>query len=225
MHQPQRLAVGRIGRQLRARDRMAAVQVGRGERLTADAFVSAVPPGELARLLPEDVFSREPRLRSLTQFTSSPIVSINLWLDRPVTDRPFVGMVGTQVQWLFNRAQLITKGRSEHVALVISAAGHLAGGPSDRVIEIALQDVQRCFPAARGAHVRRAQVVRESRGTIRTPVGSARWRPGPSTVWTNFAIAGDWTDTGLPATIESAVLSGYKAAEKLLAEDSLRALG
>ena len=198
--------------------RATGVQLAGGERLTADAYVMALPPHELARLLPSSLTTREPALAGLSRFTASPIVSINLWLDRPVTDQIFVGFIGRRVQWLFNRPQVVTEGPSTHVALVISAASAYVGQTTEHLVALAREDLEACLPAARGAQLLKTQVVREHAATVRTPPGSRAWRPGPATAWPNLSIAGDWTATGLPATIESAVASGHAAAEKIVAE-------
>ena len=189
-----------------------------GEQLTADAYVMALPPRELARLLPASLTAREPALAGLARFTASPIVSINLWLDRPVTDQVFVGLIGRRVQWVFNRRDVVTTGPSTHLALVISAAGAYVGQTNEQLTALAREDLEAVLPAARGARFLKTQVVREHAATVRTPPGSQAWRPGPTTAWPNLVIAGDWTNTGLPATIESAVASGAAAAQKMVAE-------
>lgn len=196
--------------------RVTGIRLASGERLMADAYVATVPPNDLVRMLPASLRAQDPQLRQLHRFGASPIVSINLWLDREVADAPFVGFVGTTVQWFFNRPRLIRQ-PTKHVALVISAARAVVDQPNDALVAAAWAEVQQCLPAARGATLQRSQVVREPQATVTTPVGSAAWRPGPRTAWPNLYLAGDWTATGLPATIESAVASGYAAAEKMIA--------
>ena len=197
--------------------RASGVRLASGERLIADAYVSAVPPRDLVRLLPGSLLDQDAAVAQARRFSSSPIVSINLWLDRAITDQPFVGFIGTRVQWLFNRPRLITPTHSaRHVALVISAAAAFLAWSNEALVTMALDDLRACLPSARDAQLIRAQVVREHHATINTPRGSHAWRPGPTTTWENLFLAGDWTATGLPATIESAVASGYAAADCLL---------
>lgn len=196
-----------------------AIRLASGEHLTADAYLCAVPPHDAMKLLPPAVIQADSVLQRARQFTASPIVSINLWFDRPITDAPFVGFIGTTIHWLFNRPQLIRQGQTTHVTVVISAAGQVAGQANEALVTRTLQELQACLPGAGQARLLRSQVVREPYATVKTPVGSQAWRPGPRTAWPNLYLAGDWTNTGLPATIESAVLSGIRAAEKMVAQD------
>ncbi|MBI4226644.1 MAG: FAD-dependent oxidoreductase [Candidatus Omnitrophica bacterium] len=204
--------------------RATGLRLAGGERLTADAYVIATPPHELARLLPSSLTSRDPTLAGLSRFTASPIVSINLWLDRLITDQTFVGLIGRRVQWVFNRSQVVTAGPSTHVALVISAAAAYVGQSNEPLVALAREDLEACLPAARGARWLKTQIVREHAATIRTPPGSQAWRPGPRTPWPNLSLAGDWTATGLPATIESAVASGAAAALQIACTSNPAAL-
>jgi len=195
----------------------SGVRLANGERLTADAYVSAVPPQECVRLLPPALLERDATLAKARQFTASPIVSINLWFDRPVTDALFLGLIGARVQWVFNRQRLLMHQPSRHLALVISAAAALVEQSNDVLVAMALEDLRACVPAVRQAQLLRSQVVREHHATVTLLPGSDAWRPGPTTAWPNLSIAGDWTATGLPATIESAVASGHAAASKMIA--------
>ncbi len=174
------------------------------------------PPG---RLPPAAAPAGEP-FRELARFQTAPIISINLWLDRPVTDRLFVGMVGTRVHWLFNKPEILRRAglRTNYIALIISAAHDQIGASNESLVGTALEELKSCFPSAREAVLVRSQVVRERDATVSLTPGIERYRPGPRTPIANFFLAGDWTDTGLPATIESAVLSGERSAELLLKE-------
>jgi len=142
---------------------------------------------------------------------SSPIVSVNLWLDRPVTDAAFIGLAGRTFQWIFDRSRILAE-PSAHLAMVSSGASAIVGLDNRTLVERARDDLASALPAARGAQVRRAIVVREKRATFSlAPGGPAR--PGAWTPVAGFFLAGDWTDTGLPATIEGAVASGHRAAD------------
>ncbi|MBI4313868.1 MAG: FAD-dependent oxidoreductase [Candidatus Omnitrophica bacterium] len=194
----------------------SGIRLASGELLTADAYLATLPPQELDLILPEVLKSQDPGLQKLTQFTGSSIISINLWLDRPIFSMPFVGLIGTRVQWVFNRPALLTNQKSRHLALVISAADAYLDETNDTLIHFAWQEVQQCIPAACQARILRSQVVRERNATVKMPVGSEKWRPGSATRWPNLFLAGDWTRTGLPPTIESAVASGRSAAVLIL---------
>ncbi len=183
-----------------------------GEYIEADTIICAVPYFSLRRIMTTDVIAGTDY--TLGQFKSSPIVSINLWYDEPVTDLEFVCLLDSQIEWVFNK-DLITghKERSrQHLALVKSGARDFALRPKEELIAIAVSEMNRFFPAARRQQPIHAFVVREHDATISHTVGTARLRPSQHTRFSNFFLAGDWTDTGLPATIEGAVWSGQECA-------------
>jgi squalene-associated FAD-dependent desaturase len=192
--------------------RVAAVELKNGDRVEADYFISAVPHAAFLDILPDEM--RRTEFASVEKLDSSPILSINLWFDRPVIDRDFVGMIGTKVQWIFNK-DLIVRGSksSNHLALIISAARGFVDMTKDDLVEMALKELREMIPASRPAQLLHSQIVKEREATLSHTVESDSIRPGASTSLPNFILAGDWTDTGLPATIESAVLSGNVAAE------------
>jgi len=217
--------VERRGGALRTRTRatgLSATGEGRvvvglrgGQHLEADACVCAVPPPALAKLV-DDTWSTRLR-RALAKPVASPIVSVNLWLDRTVLPGPLVGLLGARVHWAFSRNALLESGSKypgEHVALVTSAAVELAGMSRHDLESMALSELRRAFPAARDARVLRQLVVRERHATYSLPPGSRPLPPQPPCP--GVYLAGDWTDTGLPATIEGAVLSGRRAADRVL---------
>jgi squalene-associated FAD-dependent desaturase len=199
-----------------------------GRRLSAAAYVSAVPPQALFPLLPIAVRRAVPVLGGIEGLTSSPIVSVHVWFDRPLLPHPFVGFVGTDTHWAFNRD--IISGRNEraerdrgYLSFVISGARAIVDDDNDAIVARTLTDLHRLLPASAAAHVRHTQVVKEKFATMSPSVAAARLRPPTVTPFDNFVLAGDWTDTGLPATIESAVMSGHRAADVVTAR--LAALG
>lgn len=145
----------------------------------------------------------------------SPIVTVNLWLDREVLDRPFLGLPGRAMQWVFDK-RLVFGDASSHLSLVSSGASAITGLSNSAMIELATDEIRAALPAARSAVVIRATVVREPRATFSLAPGQPA-RPGVVTPLPGFLLAGDWIDTGLPGTIESAVMSGHRAAEAAIA--------
>jgi hydroxysqualene dehydroxylase len=145
---------------------------------------------------------------------SAPIVSINLWFDRSITKLGFAGLLGGQLQWLFNKNALIKRSRfdTQHISLVISAAHELVNKPKEELVEMALQEMRQFFPTVAKAKLRHSRVIKEHHATFSASVAAERVRPAAKTPFANFLLAGDWTNTGLPATIESAVLSGHRCA-------------
>ena len=178
--------------------------------------ISAVPWHALAGL-----WESEPPaalgavVRSAASMASSPIVTVNLWFDGPVMEQQFVGLVDAPIHWIFNKAAIVGE-HTTHLAVVTSGADALAAAGNDEVTRLTLGHVERVLPGARGRKLLRSVVVRERRATFSlAPGGPAR--PAAETALPGFVLAGDWTDTGLPATIEGAVVSGHRAADLVLA--------
>lgn len=200
-------------------NRAIAVGLKSGERIDAANVVSAAPPPALRRMLRGDLIERCEALRNLARFEFSPIVSINLWYDTPVMEQEFACLLGGRIEWVFNRNAIAGKSAAEkqQLALVASGAHSLADRPREDLIEMATAEMQRFFPAARRVRPHHAHVVREREATISHTTGVARLRPQQQTEIDNFYLAGDWTATGLPATIEGAVRSGNACARSILA--------
>jgi hydroxysqualene dehydroxylase len=189
-----------------------AIELQNGERLEADYVISATPPNVLREML--DGEFRKKEFAYLEKLTSSAIVSINLWFDRPVTERKFIGLIGTEVQWLFNKDAISeSRKNSNHLALIISAANQYVGLTKHQLVDLALRDLHRLLPQSLEAKLLHSTIVKERDATISHTVESDTLRPNAQTSIANFILAGDWTNTGLPATIESAVLSGKIAAD------------
>lgn len=194
--------------------RAIAVNLKNGERIEADGIISAAPYFTLSRMLPLEI-AASPSLKPALDFTSAPIVSINLWYSQPVTDVEFTGLLDSRIEWVFNKNAISGDSPSghQHLALVISGAHEAAKLNKEELITLAVTEMERFFPAARTQKPIHAFVVREHDATLSHTVGTARLRPSQKTDFENFFLAGDWTDTGLPATIESAVFSGHECAK------------
>jgi squalene-associated FAD-dependent desaturase len=191
---------------------VVAVELKDGERVEGDSFISAVPPEALFAILPDEQKNKE--FASLLTLGSSPIVSINLWFDRSIVDHEFVGLLGTRCQWIFNKDLILSPGKqSNQVAVIISAARDFVDWTRNDLVEMATRELHELLPASRAAELLHSVIVKEREATLSHSVESDSLRPGPRTSIPNLILAGDWIDTGLPATIESAVMSGDVAAE------------
>ncbi len=184
---------------------------GRGEALSADATVLAVPHSRAATLL-------EPLLgdsaRALRGLGSSPIVNLHVVYDRPVCDELFAAGVGTPVQYVFDRTRAAgAPAGCQYLAVSLSGAEREMGMSVDGLRERYLPALRELFPRAREAKVERFLATREHAATFRAAPGVGRLRPGPSTAVPGLVLAGAWTATGWPATLEGAVLSGHAAAD------------
>lgn len=169
-------------------------------RHTADHYISAVPSERLGALAPFLGFDAAP-------FEHSPITGIHLWFDKPVTTLPHATLLDRTIQWMFNKSE------GRYVQLVVSASRSLTGMRRPEIIELAVRELAEFFPAAASAKLERAQVIKEVRATFSAKPGLEALRPMAQTALPNFALAGDWTRSGWPATMEGAVRSGYLAAD------------
>jgi squalene-associated FAD-dependent desaturase len=192
--------------------RVTQLAMRHGEPLTADWYVSTVPFDRLLDLLPTDTVDHYPVFSELKNLETSPITSVHVWLDRPMLELPHVVLIDCAGQWVFNRGQ--TAPGEHYLQVVVSAARQFRGLGHDEVQRVIVEELMRLFPV--GANVLRARVVTEHAATFSAVPGVDRWRPPPSTPLHNLFLAGDWTATGWPATMEGAVRSGYLAAEALL---------
>ena len=184
-----------------------------GEDLTADAVVLAVPHPQAARLVPP---AADPDAARFAELGAVPIVNLHVIYDRSVMPYPFAAGVGTPVQWVFDRTAAAGLSEGQALAVSLSGAGEYAQMPTEALREQFLRELARVFPAARGAQVRGFYVTREHQATFRQAPGSLARRPGPRTRLPNLFLAGAWTDTGWPATMEGAVRSGNRAGDHVL---------
>jgi hydroxysqualene dehydroxylase len=185
------------------------------EKLDADAVILAVNYPALEKWIDPELAKTDSRFAGLEKLESVPILGAHLWFDRPVLEFPHVAMMSGPLQWLFRKHG--QDGRAVHG--VISAARDWVGRPKDECLEIFTDQIRRNFPAARSARLERGVIVIEKRATFSPAPGVDHLRPSqspPPTGIQNLYLAGDYTLTGWPATMEGAVRSGYLAAEAVM---------
>jgi squalene-associated FAD-dependent desaturase len=195
-----------------------------GELLQADAAILAVPHEALLALLPREVIESSGELRNLRELTNSPITSVHLWFDRRVMDEPFLTVLNKLVQWVFNKSLLsgssngavAPAGSAQYLQVVISASHELVQRPRQEILAACVEELSAVLPAVREARLVKGTVIKEVAAVFSPFPGVDRWRTGPESAIANLWLAGDWTHTGWPATMEGAVRSGYQAAEALL---------
>jgi hydroxysqualene dehydroxylase len=195
--------------------RVRAVDV-RGERIAARRVVAAVPWFALRGLFAPPPQELGATVEAASAMASMPIVTVNLWYDRRVMEEAFVGLPGRDMQWVFDKRLAFGESAS-HLSLVSSGAARLTLMGRDELTALAAREVAEALPGVRGATLVRATVVREKQATFSLAAGQPP-RPGTRTPVGGLVLAGDWIDTGLPGTIESAVVSGHRAAE-MITED------
>lgn len=171
-----------------------------GEWLTGKVYISAVPSDRLARLVPQLPID-------YNAFEPSSITGIHLWFDRPVTTMPHGTLLDRNIQWFYN------KGEGRYLMLVVSASEQMLKMQRQEIIDLAMSELVEFLPAVAEATLVKAHVVKEAKATFRAKPGLEAKRPLSRTSIPNLFLAGDWTRSGWPATMEGAVRSGYLAAE------------
>jgi uncharacterized protein with NAD-binding domain and iron-sulfur cluster len=185
-----------------------------GEDIVADAVVLAVPHEQAARLIPPGALPAE-TVDGWAGLGAAPIVNVHVVYDRKVMDVPFAAAVDSPVQWVFDRTRISgmhARGDDgQYLAISLSAADEYANMPVAELREKFVPALAELFPSARDANVTEFFVTREKRATFRGVPGTARLRPKAATSLPGLALAGSWTDTGWPDTMEGAVRSGLNA--------------
>jgi hydroxysqualene dehydroxylase len=202
-----------------AESAITAVHLRDGRRLSAANYIVAVAPQQCLKLLPEAAVA-DPFFSVIDTLKSSPIICVHVWLDREITDSAFVGLIGTQTQWMFNKRRIFEQHGERHpgyLSFVISGARKLVDRSNDELLDLVIEDLHTMIPAARNAKVVKALVLKEKHATMAPDPLSDLSRPTTVTPIKNLFLAGDWIQTGLPATIESAVVSGRAAAKAIAA--------
>jgi squalene-associated FAD-dependent desaturase len=193
-----------------------------GQEQKFDYLVLAVPFDVLGRMLPETP-AAAPLAAALGQFSASPITGIHLWFDRQISDLDHAVLLDRTIQWMFHKSRLIEvrnneareNGRGSYVELVVSCSRSLVEKSKAEIVEMAVKEAEEFFPDACEAKLLKSTVIKEVHATYSPRPGIDQYRPKPATAWPRVFLAGDWTATGWPATMEGAVRSGYLAAEAL----------
>ncbi len=207
-------------REIRVRDgRFAGAVLEDGSEVSADACIVAVPHNVLLGLLPKEMGEPGGMLEGLHHIRSSPITGVHLWFDRKVMKEPFLTLLDHTTQWVFNKTLLYGEAATggQYLQLVISASYDLVPRSRQEIIDLCRRELADILPASRNAQVTKATVIKEIMATFSPEPGVDRYRPAQKTSVENLYLAGDWTRTGWPSTMESAVRSGYLAAEAALA--------
>ncbi len=197
------------------------VALADGEEIHADFVVLAVPWHKIAELVDERLAAAWPWLAPMSAVGASPITGVHLWFDRPIMPYEHAVLPGRLSQWLFRRSGTSGHGTGQtggghYYQVVVSASRELAGRPRDEIIDEVCRELGAIFPRAAAAKRMHARLVTEQAAVFSVRPGLDRIRPAQQTPTAGVLVAGDWTATGWPATMEGAVRSGYLAAEEVL---------
>jgi squalene-associated FAD-dependent desaturase len=203
---------------LGTRDRVDAIQLADGAHHEFDTVIVAVPWQHLDKILSSEVREAVDPIGQFATILSAPITSVHLWLDRQIMNLPHAVLVGRLAQWVFARPREATNAATHYYQVVISASHDLAGRERQSVVEEVMADLRAVFPGAAKTQVIRWQVITDRDAVFSMEPKTDSLRPPQRTAIPNLFLAGDWTATGWPATMEGAVRSGYLAAEGVLAQ-------
>jgi predicted NAD/FAD-dependent oxidoreductase len=192
--------------------KIASLLLKNGEKPVFDQYVLAVPWTAAAKLLPEG--DRAQQLA--TTLIPGPILGIHLWTDLPLAPDLITGFLDSPLHWLFDRTSTLSSGNGGHLyAAVISAITDRIDQSGKELVDLVLSEIHRLIPSSRNSKVTHHVVYKSRDATFSGVQGKPLARPGPITSVENLFLAGDWTETGLPATIEGAVVSGFNSASAI----------
>jgi squalene-associated FAD-dependent desaturase len=216
-------------------NRFANALLEDGSEVVADACIASVPHSAVGALFPNGFGHDRGFLEGLCHLRTAPIAGVHFWFDRVVMKEPFLALLDHTTQWIFNKSLLQSQGdwgpanasktarsapgttrSGQYLQLVISASYDLVPKSRQEIIDLCRAELQDVLPAARDAKLEKATVIKEVHATFSPEPGVDRWRPLQKTPVPNLFLAGDWTRTGWPSTMEGAVRSGYLAAEGVL---------
>jgi len=187
----------------------------RTSEFASDFVVVALPFEAAARLLPylPQAEGAAELAAKIARHEHWPICSVHLWFDREITDLEHAVLLDREIHWMYNQSRLQTGRGGHYVELVVSATRAFAALPREQAIRQAVAELAEFFPRVKDAKLEKVALVKEVRATFGVPPGIDSARPVAASPWPNLFLAGDWTATGWPSTMESAARSGHLAAE------------
>src|SRR3989339_89860 len=206
-------------KELQIEENRISVILDNNDILTADSVISAIPYHAFMKILPEK-YHDYLFFKTLNDYKSSSIISIYLWLDKNISNVPFTGMIGTKTQWVFNRRKLfgidniINEKYPGNLTLTISCANDIIDSEQETLVMECFKEVKTAFKS--DANLLAWKVIKEKRATFIASPGMEETRLSQQTPIDKLFLAGDWTATGLPATLEGAAFSGVLAAESVI---------
>ena len=201
-------------------NRVTDVELADRTRLTADWYLSALPPQRLTPLLPERVVTHYAYFQQLSRLSESPLVVVRLHLDQPARQTQLILLEGKTFHWMIRHPE---EERHEQTSVVWA---QIVGEPSllpqskEELVRLAVEDMAAAFPTTSSPRILDFDVIRLASAMLASKPGAHQYRPIPTSPFSNFLVAGAWTDTGWPANLESAILSGQRCAEAIATRPS-----
>ena len=201
-----------------ANEKIIGVTLVDGERLEADYYISALQFDLLLKLLPPEVTKGVAYWENLRGIELAPIIGVHLWYDRPIDCPEALALLDRETEWVFNKTKNFDRpaGEGTYLSAVISASHRYKETPNAEILAAVLKDIHACLPETREATLLRSRVIQWPKATISPKPGVDALRPDQRSPVSNLYVAGEWTQTGWPSTMEGAARSGYLAAEYLL---------
>lgn len=198
--------------------KVSGVVLQDGSRLTADYYISGLQFDLLLKALPIEATAGLPYFENMRQMETAPLAGIHLWFDRHFDCLPTLALLDRETEWIFNKTENwgLKGTQGTYLSMVISASHRLAHTPKEEIVKTVLADVRSAVPGAREAEVIRSQVIRWPKATLVPRGGLEALRPDQRSPISNLYIAGEWTKTGWPSTMEAAARSGHLVAEYIL---------
>lgn len=197
-------------------DRLKKAVISNGAILDGEIFIGAMPPNDLWRLLPKE-WRAHPFFAQISKIKWNPIVNLHIWYDRPVLDLDFVAFLDSSVQWVFNKSKILGRpGPEQYLCLSLSSAWEYIDMSPGKIFRQLAAELERLFPRAQEAKIEKYLVTKQREATISVAPGMEQHRLPSRTPIKNLYLAGDWTDTEWPSTMEGAVRSGINCADEIM---------
>jgi squalene-associated FAD-dependent desaturase len=186
-------------------------------KFKADSIILALPFEQTQRLLPDEGEPAAALRSEIAKFENAPFTSVLLWFDREITDLDHAWLLDTTIEWFFHKSRIrrLDPAQGSYVEVVIAGSRAQLKIGREEILGSALEELARFFPLVKAAKLLKSCVLKEARATFSVTPGLDRYRPSQQTEWPGLYLAGDWTATEWPSTMEGAVRSGRLAAGAL----------
>lgn len=202
----------RVKKIINENNKIISLLLNNGEYINANSFISTVLPNELKKMNLDSNFEQ---FNFFDEWEYSSILSIYLWYDGDILDFEFIGVIDSPIHWIFNRRKIFENKNNIYpnlLSIVISSANEIINQSNKEILDLINKELLNILPELKNRNLLHYKIIKEKFATLKIDKTVEKLRPNNNTNFSNLFIAGDWTNTELPATIESAALSGKKSA-------------